>query len=149
MVTISSDSHLVIKSVVRNGLIIAAITILLFLCTEVLIQQSWPQFIEISDVNGERLERQDSYRSLGMRDSRLGFRYRPNAHLVYTGPEYSAEYVINEDGMRDESQHLAQPPSDVTRILLLGDSFTFGQGVNYAQIWPVVFEKRLLENGYF
>jgi len=128
-----------LKSVVLHGLISAAIAVILLLCMEGLLRQFWPQSVEISDIDGEPLGRQDSH---------LGYRYRPNAHTVVQGPEYSAEYRINEDGMRDESDHLVPRPSDVTRILLLGDSFTFGQGVDYEQIWPVIFERRLLENGF-
>ena len=73
---------------------------------------------------------------------------KPNAHMIVEGPEFRAEYRINPQGLRDEVTHAAAKPSGRYRILLVGDSFTFGFGSNYEEIWPVVFEQALARRGY-
>ena len=124
---------------IRSFLISLTIGVALLLCLEMAIRLLWPQLIVTTQVSGS---------SLGLRDDVLGHRYRPNAYATDVGPEYEVEYKINEDGMRDESDHFSADSASATRILLLGDSFTFGQGVNYEHIWPVILEQRLRAKGH-
>jgi hypothetical protein len=51
-------------------------------------------------------------------------------------------------GLRDAIEHVVSKPEGLTRILVLGDSFAFGVGGNYDVTWPVLFERRLLAQGY-
>lgn len=122
---------------IRNGLIIIVASVLLFILCEVVIRHFWPQ-----DTNTIGPE------SLAIKDSLLEHRLRPNSRAVVTGPEFTFEYEIDKDGLRDESNHLSPKPSGLIRILLLGDSMTFGFGNSYDKIWPVIFERKLLETGY-
>jgi lysophospholipase L1-like esterase len=67
---------------------------------------------------------------------------------VVRGPEFAVEYVHNGKALRDEFEHALPNPEATTRILVLGDSFAYGSGNPYDQIWPTLFERRLLADGY-
>ncbi len=59
--------------------------------------------------------------------------------------EYNVTYRINGDGMRDDE---VRPKEEYDmRILMLGDSFTFGQGVNKEETFSDVLEKKLNASG--
>lgn len=53
---------------------------------------------------------------------------------------------INEKGFRDNS-FTEEKPEDTIRIMIFGDSITFGRGVNQSDTYPKVVEKKL--NNYF
>ena len=63
------------------------------------------------------------------------------------GPEWSKKHVTyNSLGYRDHEHSLAKP-KDTFRILVLGDSMTFGQGIdNLKDIIPKKLETYLNEN---
>jgi lysophospholipase L1-like esterase len=77
----------------------------------------------------------------------LGMRYVPGAVWRFRHPEYSVEYAINEDGFREPTSPAAHPASRGRRVLLLGDSFTFGQGVSYEMTWGAIAEGLLQQRG--
>ena len=79
--------------------------------------------------------------TIGKRDSVLGHINQPLARVSVKEPEYTVEYACNAEGFRDETAHPVPKPPNIFRILLLGDSFTWGSGVNYTEIWPVIFEQ--------
>jgi len=75
-------------------------------------------------------------------------RLRPDNHYRSRKPEYTVVYEINAEGMRDRATYLdRERDPTIGRILLLGDSFTYGQGVAYEQIWSVLIEKGLRATG--
>ncbi len=123
----------------RDGLTSLCIGLVLLMLFEFSLRFFWPQTATTSYVNGK---------SLGIRDEVLGYYYRPGAKAFHKGPEFSVEYKINRHGLRDETEHPIPKPSESTRILLLGDSFTFGIGSDYSKIWPVIFENKLRRDGY-
>lgn len=126
------------KSRVRElALLLASATVLL-IALETFIRLLFPQDIRVDLHNGP---------PIGMDDRTLGHVNRPGAYVTVTGPEYSAEFRVNADGMRDETPHPSPKPSGVTRILILGDSFTWGAGVPYRDAWPVVFERKCTDSG--
>ena len=56
----------------------------------------------------------------------------------------SIRYRINSDGFRD--RRYARPkPTSVFRVLVLGDSITFGYGVEQAESYPKLLESELAE----
>ncbi len=59
------------------------------------------------------------------------------------GTTGSAPVHINTLGLRDEQDYAAQPPAGCFRVLVLGDSMTFGKGVAAEETWPAVLEQRL------
>lgn len=62
--------------------------------------------------------------------------------LVYS--EYQMEIKTNSEGFRDIERELNKP-KDVFRILVVGDSFTFGWGVEAKQTYSSVLQKLLNE----
>lgn len=62
-------------------------------------------------------------------DSVLSHRFIPGATGRYKTTEFDVEYSINSLGLRDREITLAKPEG-VKRVLMLGDSFTEGDGVS-------------------
>jgi lysophospholipase L1-like esterase len=62
-------------------------------------------------------------------DPELPFTHRPNSHARIMGAEVS----INDRGLRDDRAITPVKPAATTRILMLGDSVTFGFGVPLAE----------------
>lgn len=85
--------------------------------------------------------------SLGIPDPVLGHVYRPSTRSRVRGPEFDVDYVINADGLRDETHHAMPKPEGERRVLVLGDSFAFGAGNDYDDIWPVLVERDLRARG--
>jgi len=69
---------------------------------------------------------------------KISFAHRPNSHAFLMG----ADVQINSQGLRDYEYPLAKPPG-VYRILLLGDSTTFGWGDSLDQTTPKILERDL------
>lgn len=119
-------------------LIALAFLIFLFMFSEFILRCFLPQNVNPIHVNGKKLT---------IRDENVGFVCNnPGAHVRAIGPEFSVEYKINEEGLRDEFNYKDNRAS--IRILLIGDSYAFGAANDYDKIWPVVFERKLKQYGY-
>lgn len=125
---------------VRDGAVIIVITALLFVAIELTLKIFWPQLLpERTYLHGT---------SLMIPDKTQGWVNRPNADVVVQNQEYRVEYKINAQGLRDETPHSPGVGPGCIRILLLGNSFTFGEGNDYAKEWPVLLESLLKQSGY-
>jgi hypothetical protein len=71
--------------------------------------------------------------SIGEYDSLLGYRLRPGARARFAGPEFDTSVAINAQGLRMDREVAYERTPGRRRILLAGDSFTFGHGVDAAQ----------------
>lgn len=69
---------------------------------------------------------------------------RPGARLELDSGSRHAVYSINSLGLRDDELP-EEEPDGVFRILVLGDSMTFGPAVNLEDTYPKVLERRLNE----
>jgi hypothetical protein len=76
-------------------------------------------------------------------DSDLGWKYRPGYRGRWHFIEYEAEVSINSLGLRDREYGEKAGP----RNLFLGDSFTFGVGVDIAQTFVRLIEEQIGGNG--
>jgi lysophospholipase L1-like esterase len=121
-----------LKRLVRNAAIVLAVSLTLVLVLELGLRLFFPQRLDGTSLQGEHFSEGDPS---------LGIRYLPGAIWRFRHPEYTVEYAINADGFRDAKPHPTPKPTGTRRVLLLGDSFTFGQGVNYEDAWPVVAER--------
>lgn len=65
-----------------------------------------------------------------------------NAHMAYAQPEFNFPLKTNSLGIRDKDHAAAKPPGAL-RIIVLGDSFTEGQGALLDESWPKVLEQSL------
>ncbi|MGH6900631.1 MAG: SGNH/GDSL hydrolase family protein [Geminicoccaceae bacterium] len=126
-------------SVIRDAVVITTIVGALFVAIEGSVRAFWPQNLRTEYVGGA---------STAIPDDQLGHRLRPHARSSVTGPEFAVEYVHNGEGLRDQVRHPLPKPEGTTRILVLGDSFAYGAGSDYQESWPVLFERRLLADGY-
>lgn len=70
------------------------------------------------------------------------FELKPNYYQKYISPEFKMDITINSDGLRDIN-HTISKPQNVYRIIALGDSMTFGWGVNQEDTWWKILEKKL------
>jgi hypothetical protein len=123
----------------KDAFVALAIAIALFLMLEAVIRVSWWLRTDSPPWN-EAI--------LAMPDPQLGHALRPNSRSMDVTREFSAVYEINENGLRDKTLHPLPKAEGSTRMLLVGDSFTFGYGNNYEDIWPVILEENLSRQGY-
>lgn len=72
-------------------------------------------------------------------DTAVGYRHTPGVRVTYDDGIAQAEYVINARGDRDAD---APVPSAQTRLLLVGDSFTFGQALPREHTIEAQIERR-------
>lgn len=63
-------------------------------------------------------------------DPLLGWAHRPGRAGVYSGPGFRVRVAINSRGLRDREHPLDRPPGGPPRLVLLGDSFGWGYGVD-------------------
>lgn len=65
-------------------------------------------------------------------DPLLGFRFIPGTHAHVRDAEFDFEFQINGHGLRMDREVSYSRPSENRRVVLIGDSFTFGGGVTNA-----------------
>jgi hypothetical protein len=73
-------------------------------------------------------------------DELRGVRLTAGAHVLATTSDFSVPYIISSQGLRDREYDVAKP-GDRVRILALGDSLTFGEGVPYGERFTDVAEE--------
>ena len=66
----------------------------------------------------------------------------PNSMFEFKTTEFSYTVHTNSIGFRD-SKHTVGKPSGVKRILILGDSFTYGPGIEQNKLYPKLLENLL------
>jgi len=71
-------------------------------------------------------------------DPKLSFAHRPNSHGFFMG----VDVQINSQGLRDH-EYSPTKPAGVYRIMLLGDSTTFGWGVPLSETAAKILERNL------
>jgi len=81
-------------------------------------------------------------RGLFVEDAAVGYRLRSNFRGELKTPEYQTEIQINGYGLRDDREYGAKR-AGVTRVLVLGDSFTMGVGVRLEETVTRQLEQRL------
>jgi lysophospholipase L1-like esterase len=80
-----------------------------------------------------------------MGDPDVDYRLRPNARGHMSSPEYSADIRINSLGFRGAEISPVKRPG-MTRVLFLGDSFTFGHGLSENETLPYLVGRDLEHN---
>lgn len=75
-------------------------------------------------------------------DAMLGTVLAPNAQVLAVTSDFSVVYRTNSHGLRDR-EYSYQKRADTLRVLALGDSFTFGEGVSYGARFTDVAEAAL------
>jgi lysophospholipase L1-like esterase len=75
-------------------------------------------------------------------DEKLGYTLVPHYTMTHQTSEFSVSIKINSEGLRDHDYPAKKDPM-VYRILVLGDSFTFGVGVNAEESYSKMLEAML------
>lgn len=70
----------------------------------------------------------------------------PNTNLRFVRSEWDTTISVNEIGLRDDP--LIDKTKTKLRILMLGDSYTWGFGVENHETFSQVLEKKFKQNGY-
>jgi hypothetical protein len=83
-------------------------------------------------------------------DSTIGWILRPNYSgvCVDSGGQSVMEITINSLGLRDTSVKMPKP-RNTFRILILGDSMTFGAGVKENLAYPRILERLFIDGGKY
>lgn len=84
--------------------------------------------------NSDRLPRELFVNNNGL------YGLRPNIQVLATTSDFSIIYKINSQGLRDKEYDFTKPKGKI-RILAFGDSFTFGEGVEYGNRFTDIIEK--------
>jgi GDSL-like lipase/acylhydrolase family protein len=75
-------------------------------------------------------------------DALLGWRNSPGADGVFDHPRFRINVHTNSNGLRDREYAYEKTPG-TRRILVIGDSFVWGYGVEQPETFPKVLEARL------
>lgn len=75
-------------------------------------------------------------------DSLLGWVHQPGQEGIFETPQFRTVVRINENGLRDRGQSYERQ-DDIERILVLGDSFAWGYGVEESERFSQLLEKSL------
>jgi hypothetical protein len=81
-------------------------------------------------------------RALFRRDARLGTVLAPEVQVLAVTSDFAVVYRTNSASLRDQEYPATKPP-DTLRVLALGDSFTFGEGVAYGERFTDVPENEI------
>lgn len=79
-------------------------------------------------------------------DPHLGWRGRPDLECVLNERLFTIGISQNARGFRD-AERAVEKPSGVTRVLCVGDSYTWGWGVEQDAIYTAALERRYAEAG--
>jgi hypothetical protein len=93
---------------------------------------------EASAASGRAKPRFDVYRPDGV----LGYAHRPDWEAVHATEEFRVRVRTNALGLRGGAAGAQKLPG-VYRVLVLGDSFAFGFGVEDGEAFPAVLERAL------
>jgi hypothetical protein len=75
-------------------------------------------------------------------DALLGWVHEPGQEGIFETPQFRTVVRINENGLRDRP-HSYERKNDIERILVLGDSFAWGYGVEESERFSQLLEKSL------
>lgn len=94
-----------------------------------------------SGENRPKHDQQDQ--TIAAYDPQLGWSWEPNVHTRHRSSDFDVAIRINSRGVRSDREYSEQPPPGIARIVALGDSFTFGHGVESADTYCQVLENDL------
>jgi len=75
-------------------------------------------------------------------DSLLGWSHQPGQEGTFETPQFQSNVRINDKGLRDRP-HSYERQNDTERILVLGDSFAWGYGVEESERFSQLLEKSM------
>ncbi len=76
-------------------------------------------------------------------DEVLGWKHRPNQKGFFEKPQFNTSIEINSKGLRDDEHTYRRPHPSKKRVLVLGDSFAWGFGVEKSERFSELLEQQL------
>lgn len=132
-----------LRIIIQNFLLLVLTFIIGFILLEIIAYQ----YIKTNKIiekfnNAERiLFNKDNIR-IGCFDKDLGWGFTPNSQGRRDTSDFHVKYSINSRGNRDREVLIEKPPA-VFRVIALGESMVFGEGVNYGKRFTEVVEDSL------
>lgn len=132
-----------IKIVLVNIILVAVLTILLELFLSGFLHfPSWNKFLgsyRLRTIFNSIYLFDDRFitKDFSQYDLELTYTVEPNLNTIYKNREYRTHVETNSKGFRDDEESLDQPD-----MIVLGDSFTFGVGVEQNQTFADLIEKK-------
>ncbi len=117
-----------IKRWLTNAFVLICTLIFLFLAAEGVTRLIVPNSVKL--------------RLMHQPDNKLGYRLVPQFEMDHRTNEFDSHVRINSEGLRDH-EYQATKDAMTFRILVVGDSFTLGRGVNSEETFPKVLEALL------
>jgi hypothetical protein len=124
------------RGVWAENLAVAVITLLLiFVLLEIGLRLFAPQIVPDTLAGAPQVQI-DLFAGLYVADPATTYRNTPGARIPYQyGDEINTNYNVNSQGLR-EDHDVGPPAAGTSRLLSVGDSFTFGVGVDAQQAFP-------------
>jgi lysophospholipase L1-like esterase len=72
----------------------------------------------------------------------------PNIDIWHRTPDYKINIRTNNKGIRSDREFAYVKPFGKKRIVVLGDSFTMGYGVNNEDLYVTILSRKLMKEGY-
>ena len=127
-----------IKNYLINFLVLLTTLIIIAILLEIGIRLAWKKSV----MNGYGYPNE-----LFIADKALGYRYKSNFRGKFKGNLYNNIPInINSKGLRDVEHSYKKPPGYL-RFLTLGDSITFGPGVNFNKTFLRLLELKFQNSG--
>ncbi len=76
-------------------------------------------------------------------DPEIGWRNKPGASGNLQSQDFNVQIQINSQGLREEEEFSLEKPAGIYRIAILGDSFTWGFGVEAHETYAKLLEKEI------
>ena len=119
------------KSFAKNvGLAVVSMLVVLLVC-EIFLRVGGYKFVSFNALS-----------AFHQFDPELGWTQTPNHEGLFKGREFKVNIKINSQGFRDDEYPFAKPVGS-KRVVVLGDSFTWGWGVEHEEIFCEVAEQKL------
>jgi len=131
------------KIIIQN-LLLSILTLIISLSVLEIIANQYlkaNKLIEKLDNTGRIIANKNS-ENIGCFDKDLGWGFRPNSQGRRDNSDFQVKYYINSKGNRDK-EAASEKPSVVFRVIALGESTVFGEGVNYGKRYTEIIEDSL------
>ena len=90
------------------------------------------------EVQLEALRTTETYNVHTVADSYLGFHYPSTREVIHQSRDFAVRFTTDEHGFRNDAQWPAQAD-----VIIVGDSLSFGYGVDQEHAWPRIVAKEL------
>lgn len=131
------------RIIIQNFLLLVLMLIISLSVLEIIANQYLKANKLIEKLNNvERIISNKDSQSIGYFDKDLGWGFKPNSQGWRNTSDFHVEYFINSKGNRDKETSIEKPFA-VFRVIALGESMVFGDGVNYGKRFTEVIEDSL------